>query len=62
LIALAVGALESKQIGPRSHIWSEKELLEAGAFEFSETEQFIKAAEEFLPTYSWGIYDLLLLP
>jgi len=62
LIALAVGALESREIGPRSRIWSEKELLDAGAFEFSETEDFIKAAEEFLPAYSWGIYDLLLLP
>ncbi|KAL0490372.1 leukotriene-hydrolase [Acrasis kona] len=62
LIALAVGALKSREIGPRSRIWSEEELLDAGAYEFSETEDFIRAAEEFLPAYSWGIYDLLLLP
>jgi leukotriene-A4 hydrolase len=62
LIALAVGELECREIGPRSHIWSERAMLDAGVYEFAETEQFIKAAEEFLPPYVWEIYDLLLLP
>jgi len=62
LIALGIGALKSVEIGPRSILWSEPEMLEAGAFEFANTENFIKAAEEFLPPYAWGRYDLLLLP
>ncbi|RDD36645.1 Leukotriene A-4 hydrolase [Trichoplax sp. H2] len=62
LIALAVGALESRRIGPRSHVWSEKETVDAGAFEFSETETMLKIAEDLLGPYLWDQYDLLLLP
>ncbi|KAM6153182.1 leukotriene A-4 hydrolase isoform 2-T2 [Erethizon dorsatum] len=36
LIALVVGALESRKIGPRTLVWSEKEQVEKSAYEFSE--------------------------
>lgn len=36
LIAIAVGDLHSRKIGPRSHVWSEKELVEKAAYEFAE--------------------------
>lgn len=36
LIAIAVGHLESRQIGPRSRVWSEKELVDRAAFEFDQ--------------------------
>jgi leukotriene-A4 hydrolase len=62
LIALAVGKLESAVIGPRSKVWTEREMLNQAVYEFAETESFIAAAEQFLPKYSWGVYDLLLLP
>ena len=62
LIAIAVGKLESKKIGPRSHVWSEKEYIERAAFDFSETESFIQTAEELNGLYIWGIYDILVLP
>jgi leukotriene-A4 hydrolase len=62
LIAIAVGALEKIQIGPRSFVYSEKEMLEKAKFEFSETEDFLKAAESFLIPYQFKNYDLLLLP
>ncbi|XP_060532916.1 leukotriene A-4 hydrolase [Cylas formicarius] len=62
LIALAVGVLQSRQIGPRSHIWSEKEIIEECAYEFSETERQLKTAEDICGDYVWGIYDLLVLP
>jgi len=62
LLALAVGNVESRDIGPRSKVWSEPEMVEAGAFEFSETEAFLVAAEEVAGPYVWGRYDLLLLP
>ncbi|XP_076861056.1 leukotriene A-4 hydrolase [Brachyhypopomus gauderio] len=62
LIALVVGALESRVIGPRSRVWSEKEYVDKAAFEFSETEAMLRAAETLAGPYVWGQYDLLVLP
>ncbi|EPZ33006.1 Peptidase M1, membrane alanine aminopeptidase domain-containing protein [Rozella allomycis CSF55] len=62
LIALAVGALKGKDIGPRTTCWSEEEILDSCCFEFSETEKFLAVAEEFLIPYCWGKYDILVLP
>ncbi|KAM4676140.1 leukotriene A-4 hydrolase [Discoglossus pictus] len=62
LIALVVGALEGRKIGPRTVIWSEKELLEASAYEFAETEKMLKYAEQLAGPYVWEQYDLLVLP
>jgi len=36
LVALAVGALHSKPVGPRSLVWAEKETLDSAVFEVSE--------------------------
>jgi len=62
LIAIAAGALESRKIGPRSHVWSEAEFVDKAAFDFSETETMLKTAEELCGPYVWGIYDILVLP
>lgn len=62
LIAIVVGALESRELGPRSHVWSEKEYVDKALHEFSETENMIKVAEELLGPYVWEVYDLLVLP
>uniref|UniRef100_A0A8B9GPR8 Leukotriene A-4 hydrolase n=1 Tax=Astyanax mexicanus TaxID=7994 RepID=A0A8B9GPR8_ASTMX len=62
LIALVVGALESREIGPRSRVWSEKEHVDQAAFEFTETETMLKTAESLAGPYVWGQYDLLVLP
>ncbi|KAF7284359.1 hypothetical protein GWI33_022147 [Rhynchophorus ferrugineus] len=62
LIALAVGILESRSLGPRSHVWAEKEIIEECAYEFANTEHQLKTAEELCGPYVWGIYDLLVLP
>ncbi|XP_014361962.2 leukotriene A-4 hydrolase isoform X2 [Papilio machaon] len=62
LLAIAVGALESKQLGPRSYVWSEKEEIERSAWEFADTEKYLKAAESLCGPYQWGQYDLLVLP
>merc|ERR1719335_628765 len=37
-------------------------MVEAGAWEFAETEKYIAAAEEIAGPYIWGRYDLLILP
>ncbi|ORY07969.1 leukotriene A-4 hydrol [Basidiobolus meristosporus CBS 931.73] len=62
LIALVVGDLEGREIGPRSTVWSEPAMIEKCAWEFVDTEQFIKTGEELLTPYEWGCYDLLVLP
>ncbi|KAG5898655.1 hypothetical protein JTB14_005414 [Gonioctena quinquepunctata] len=62
LVALAVGALESRKLGPRSHVWAEKEIIEECAYEFADTEHQLKTAEQICGPYVWGIYDLLVLP
>ncbi|CAJ1054375.1 leukotriene A-4 hydrolase [Xyrichtys novacula] len=62
LIAIVVGALESREIGPRSRVWSEKEFVDKAVFEFSETETMLKTAEDLAGPYVWGQYDILVLP
>ncbi|KAJ6656381.1 hypothetical protein lerEdw1_003884 [Lerista edwardsae] len=62
LIALVVGALESRELGPRSLVWAEKELVDKCAYEFAETEAMLKTAEDLAGPYIWGQYDLLVLP
>ena len=42
LVAIASGALTSREIGPRSRVWCEKEMIDASAYEFAETEDYIK--------------------
>jgi leukotriene-A4 hydrolase len=62
LVAIAVGALESRQIGPRSYVWSEKEVIDQAADEFAQTEEMLQTAESLCGPYVWGRYDLLVLP
>lgn len=62
LIALVVGPLVSQQVGPRSKVWTEKEMLEISAWEFAEVESQLAVAEEITFPYVWGTYDLLILP
>lgn len=57
-----VGHLESRDIGPRSRVWAEPSVIAAAAEEFSETEDYLRNAEELLTPYEWGRYDLLVLP
>ena len=54
LIAIAGGNLESRKIGPRSHVWSEKEYVDKAAYDFSETETMLQKAEELCGPYVWG--------
>jgi leukotriene-A4 hydrolase len=62
LLAIAVGDLVSKRIGPRSHVWTEKELIDEAAEEFSEIEEMLQKGESIAGPYIWGNYDLLVLP
>lgn len=62
MIAIAVGDLVSTKVGPRSSVWSERELADRSGYEFGDTETFISTAESLVGPYVWGIYDLLVLP
>ena len=62
LIALAVGDLEFRSLGPRSGVYAEPEVVEAAAAEFRDTESMIDAIEGLYGPYRWGRYDLLVLP
>lgn len=62
LLALAVGALESRKVGPRSKVWSETEMINACEYEFAKVEEILQTAEAFMGEYVWGEYDMLILP
>jgi leukotriene-A4 hydrolase len=63
LIAIVIGRLDSREIGPRSRVWSEPSQVDAVAYEFGETEAFLQHAEAIMDQpYVWGRYDLVSLP
>lgn len=54
--------LESREISGRVKVWAEPGVVDAAAFEFSETETFLAAAEGLTCPYEWTRYDVLCLP
>lgn len=62
LVALAVGDLAFRPIGPRTGVWSEAGMLEKAAREFADVEKMIDAAQALYGPYRWGRYDMLVLP
>jgi len=62
LIALAVGDLAFRELGPRTGVWAEPQIVERAAAEFVDVEAMVSAAEALYGPYRWGRYDLLVLP
>ena len=62
LIALAIGDLEFRSLGPRTGVWAEPQVVDRAAAEFVEVEEMVDAAEDLYGPYRWGRYDLLVLP
>ncbi len=62
LIALAVGDLVFAPLGERSGVYAEPSMVEKAAWEFADTEDMLKAAEELYGPYRWERYDILVLP
>jgi len=62
LFAIGVGNLTFRELGPRTGVYAEPELIDAAAWEFAENEEKIVQAEKLLGPYLWGRYDLLILP
>jgi leukotriene-A4 hydrolase len=47
LIALAIGDLKKKDVGPRSCVWTEASMLDACAHEFADTEKFVSSKSSY---------------
>jgi len=62
MIAIAVGDLTFRSLGPRTGVWSEPATIDAAARELSDTERMVAAAEKLFGPYRWGRYDVLVLP
>jgi aminopeptidase N len=62
LIALAVGDLAFRPLGPRTGVYTEPSMLERSASELADVEKMVTAAEGLYGPYRWGRYDLLVLP
>jgi hypothetical protein len=62
LIALAVGRLEYRELGPRTAIYAEPPRVDAAAREFADTEAMLEACERLFGPYRWERYDMLVLP
>lgn len=62
LIALAIGDIDFRPLGPRSGVYAEPGVVDAAAHEFADVEEMIAAAEALYGPYRWGRYDILVLP
>jgi leukotriene A-4 hydrolase/aminopeptidase len=62
LIALAVGDLEFRPIGPRTGVYAEPSVVDKAAAEFSDLEKMVQSVEELYGPYRWDRYDVLVLP
>ncbi len=62
LLALAVGDLEFRPLGPRAGVYAEPSVVEQAAWELADTPKMIDAAEKLYGPYRWGRYDVLILP
>ncbi|CDG85576.1 M1 family metallopeptidase [Janthinobacterium agaricidamnosum] len=62
LLAIAIGELEVRNIGPRSAVYAEPARIDAAAYELADTEKMIHAAESLYGPYRWGRYDMIVLP
>jgi leukotriene A-4 hydrolase/aminopeptidase len=62
LLALAVGNLGSRDLGPRSRVYAEPETLDAAAWEFAGADSMLTEAEAIFGPYLWERFDFLLMP
>jgi aminopeptidase N len=62
LMALCVGDLEFRKLGPRTGVYAEPPVVDKAAREFSDLEEFLKACEKLYGPYRWGRYDVLVMP
>ncbi len=62
LLALAVGDLAFKEVGPRTGVYADPSVLNAAVYEFGEMEEMMTIAEGLYGPYAWERYDVVVLP
>lgn len=62
LIAIGIGDLVHRDVGPRTGVWAEPSVVERGAYECADMERMMTVAEQLYGPYRWGRYDVLILP
>ncbi|MEN9440608.1 MAG: hypothetical protein RLZ33_684 [Bacteroidota bacterium] len=62
LIAMAVGNLTYRKLGPSCGVYSEPQLIYQCVNEFGDLPKMIRAAEKLYGKYQWEQYDLIVLP
>ncbi|MDK6078142.1 M1 family metallopeptidase [Massilia varians] len=62
LIAIGIGELEARTLGPRTGVYAEPMRIKAAEYELADTEKMVAAAESLYGPYRWGRYDMLVLP
>lgn len=62
LIAIGIGDLEFRAVGPRTGVYAEPSVVERGAYECADMERMMDVAESLYGPYRWGRYDVLILP
>lgn len=62
LIAIAIGDLAFRRVGPRTGVYAEPSVVERGAYECADMENMMRVAETLYGEYRWGRYDVLILP
>lgn len=62
LLALAVGDLQRRELGPRTAVWAEPPTLDLAAAELRDLGDMLSAVERRYGPYAWGRYDVLILP
>ncbi|MCK5799750.1 MAG: M1 family metallopeptidase [Deltaproteobacteria bacterium] len=62
LLALAVGNIAHKDLGPRTRVYAEPETLDAAAWEFEDVEKMLTAAEALFGPYLWERFDFIVMP
>ncbi|MFN2370824.1 MAG: M1 family metallopeptidase, partial [Candidatus Krumholzibacteriia bacterium] len=62
LFALAAGNIVDRDLGPRSRVYTEPEMLEASAWEFADVDRMLLAAEGIFGPYLWDRFDFLVMP
>ncbi|MBW2734523.1 MAG: M1 family metallopeptidase [Deltaproteobacteria bacterium] len=62
LLALAVGDITFRDLGPRTRVYAEPATLEAAAWEFSDVERMLEAAEGLFGPYLWDRFDFIVMP
>jgi len=62
LLALAVGKLDHRDLGPRTRVYAEPSMVDDAAWEFARVEDMLAAAESLFGPYRWDRYDAIVLP